>query len=168
MMNLLAMFEQTAFSVWVREEPSIWGFPFILFLHTLGLAMLAGISVGLDLWLLGAKSRPPPALLAGIYRIMWAGFAVNLLSGLALLAAYPAKALTNWVFFGKLALVGAALWALEQTRGELLVEASPAATTVNSRVRQLAVLSLLLWAGAIFAGRFLAYTHSILLVSERF
>jgi hypothetical protein len=107
-------------------------------------------------------------LLAGIYRIMWAGFAVNLLSGLALLAAYPAKALTNWVFFGKLALVGAALWALEQTRGELLVEASPAATTVNSRVRQLAVLSLLLWAGAIFAGRFLAYTHSILLVSERF
>jgi hypothetical protein len=168
MMNLLAVFEQTAFSVWVREEPSIWGFPFILFLHTLGLAMLAGISVGLDVWLLGAKTGPPPALLIGIYRIMWIGFGINLLSGLALLAAYPAKALTNWVFFVKLALVAAALWVLEQTKGELLVAAGPATATLAGRVRRLAALSLLFWAGAIFAGRLLAYTHSILLVSERF
>ena len=168
MMNLLAIFEQTAFSVWVREEPSIFGFPFILYLHTLGLAMLAGISIGLDFWLLGAKTRPPPALLMGVYRIMWIGFGVNLLSGLALLAAYPAKALTNWVFFLKLALVAAALWVLEQTKGELNVAPGVGAVTVHHRARRLAALSILFWCGAIFAGRLLAYTHSILLTSERF
>lgn len=168
MMNLLATFEQTGISVWVRETPSIFAFPFILYLHTLGLAMLAGISIGLDFWLLGAKSRPPQALLVGVYRIMWIGFGVNLLSGLALLAAYPAKALTNWVFFLKLALVAAALWVLEQTKGELLVAPGVGTDAVNRRARQLAALSILFWFGAIFAGRLLAYTHSILLASEAF
>jgi hypothetical protein len=168
MMNLLAHLEQSGISVWVRETPSIFAFPFILFLHTLGLAMLAGISVGLDVWLLGAKSRPSRALLAGVYRVMWIGFGINLLSGLALLAAYPAKALTNWVFFLKLALVAAALWVLEQTKGELLVATGAATTTVSTRARQLAALSILFWCGAIFAGRLLAYTHSILLASEGF
>jgi hypothetical protein len=168
MMNLLAIFEQSAISVWVRETPSIFAFPFILYLHTLGLAMLAGISIGLDFWLLGAKSRPPQALLVGVYRIMWLGFGINLLSGLALLAAYPAKALTNWVFFLKLALVAAALWVLEQTKGELLVAPGVGTATINRRARQLAALSLLFWFGAIFAGRLLAYTHSILLASEGF
>jgi hypothetical protein len=168
MMNLLAIFEQSAVSVWVRETPSIFAFPFILYLHTLGLAMLAGISIGLDFWLLGAKSRPPQALLVGVYRIMWLGFGINLLSGLALLAAYPAKALTNWVFFLKLALVAAALWVLQQTKDELLVVPGVGTAAVNARARQLAALSILFWFGAIFAGRLLAYTHSILLASEGF
>jgi len=167
-MNLLAVFEQSGISVWVRETPSVFAFPFILYLHTLGLAMLAGISIGLDFWLLGAKTRPPQALLVGVYRIMWLGFGINLLSGLALLAAYPAKALTNWVFFLKLALVAAALWVLEQTKGELLVAPGVGAATINRRARQLAALSILFWFGAIFAGRLLAYTHSILLASEGF
>ena len=56
MLMLLATFEQNAFSVWVRESPSLLAFPFILYLHTLGLAMLAGINVGLDLWLLGTTN----------------------------------------------------------------------------------------------------------------
>ena len=47
MMALLASFEQNALSVWVRESPSLLAFPFILWLHTLGLAMLAGIHVGI-------------------------------------------------------------------------------------------------------------------------
>ena len=36
---------------------------------------------------------------------MWLGFGINLVSGLALLLAYPAKALTNRVFYMKMALV---------------------------------------------------------------
>ena len=42
MLTLLADVEQTALSVWVRESPSLLAFPFILYLHTLGLALLAG------------------------------------------------------------------------------------------------------------------------------
>jgi len=167
MMALLASFEQNALSVWVRESPSLLAFPFILYLHTLGLAMLAGIHVGLAVWLL-ARGTVPSFDLAGIYRVMWLGFGINALSGLTLLAAYPAKALTNWVFFAKLALVAAALWALQRTKDEITVANGSAAREVTARARRLAVLSLFLWAGTIFAGRLLAYTHHILLASEGF
>jgi hypothetical protein len=165
MLALLASFEQNALSVWVRESPSLLAFPFILYLHTLGLAMLAGLNVGLDLWLLGRRTLPSFEL-KGVYQIMWLGFAINFLSGLVLLAAYPAKALTNWVFFAKMAMVIAALWVLERMKGELVLGGGGASREVSGRSRQLAVLSLLLWAGTILAGRLLAYTHHILLASE--
>jgi hypothetical protein len=167
MMALLASIEQTALSVWVRESPSLLAFPFILYLHTLGLAMLAGINVGLAAWLLGSRTVPSFDL-AGLYRVMWLGFGINALSGLVLLAAYPAKALTNWLFFVKLALVALALWTLEKTKDEITVANGAATREVTVRARQLALLSLFFWAGTILAGRLLAYTHHILLASEGF
>ncbi len=130
MMALLASIEQNALSVWVRESPSLLAFPFILYLHTLGLAMLAGINVGLAVWLL-ARRTVPSFDLTGIYRVMWLGFGINAVSGLALLAAYPAKALTNWVFFVKLVLVAAALWALQRTKDEIAVANGTAAREVS-------------------------------------
>jgi hypothetical protein len=162
MMAFFASVEQNALSVWIRESPSLLAFPFILFLHTLGLAMLAGLNVGLDVWLLGRRTLPPFEL-PNIYRVMWLGFGVNALSGLALLAAYPAKALTNWVFFVKLLCIAIALWVLQRLKGEL---AGAADRDVGGRARRLALASLLLWTVTIFAGRLLAYTHHILLASE--
>jgi hypothetical protein len=164
---LLAEVEQTAFSLWVRESPSLLAFPFILYLHTLGLALLAGLSVGLDVWVLARRTLPPFEL-KGVYAVMWLGFGINLVSGLALLIAYPAKALTNWVFFAKLLFVVVALWVLERLKGELVVADGAGAREVSPRARQLALLSMIVWAATIFAGRFLAYTHHILLASEGF
>src|SRR5690349_25150444 len=108
MIELLANVERTALSVWVRESPSLLAFPFILFLHTLGLAMLAGINVGIDVWLLGRRKLPPFAL-PNVYRVMWLGFGINALSRLVLLAAYPAKAPPNWVFFANLLFIASPL-----------------------------------------------------------
>jgi len=167
MMQLFASIEQLALSVWVRESPSLLAFPFILFLHTLGLAMLAGINIGLAFWLL-ARRTVPSFDLVSVYRVMWLGFGINLASGLVLLAAYPAKALTNWVFFVKLTLVGLALWVLQQTKAEIAVANGTAERAVSARARRLALLSLLFWAGTIVTGRLLAYTYHILLVSEAF
>jgi hypothetical protein len=160
-LSWLASVEQWPLGVWLRESPSLWAFPLVLFLHTLGLAMLAGISVALDFWILAARTWPRHAALAGLHRFMWLGFGINAASGIALLLAYPAKALTNWLFFVKLALVFGAVLVLERMR--TVAEPTGPAT---SRARTLALVSLLLWAGIILAGRLLAYTYSILLVSE--
>jgi hypothetical protein len=167
MMALFASFEQNALSVWVRESPSLLAFPFILYLHTLGLALLAGLNVGLAFWLL-ARRTVPSFDLASVYRVMWLGFGINAVSGLVLLAAYPAKALTNWVFFVKLTLVALALWSLQQTKGEIAVASGTADREISARARLLAMLSLLFWAGTILTGRLLAYTHHILLASDFF
>ena len=165
MMAFFIAVEQTALSVWVRESPSLLAFPFILFLHTLGLVVLAGLNIGLDTWLL-ARCKLPPFELKNIYRVMWLGFGINALSGLVLLAAYPAKALTNWVFYAKMLCIAIALWALQRLKGELAIANGTAERDVSALARGLALASLLLWAATIFAGRLLAYTHHILLASE--
>src|SRR5262245_17200328 len=159
--------EQTPLSVWVRESPSLWAFPFILFLHTLGLALLAGISVALDLWLLSGATRAPRIAAAGFFRAMWLGFAINAISGVVLLIAYPAKALTNWVFYTKMLLILLALLALERIRKEVFAGSRPGdVIAVTRSARLLAMASLVFWAGTILTGRLLAYTHSILLASD--
>ena len=56
LVNVLIWLERNDLSVWIRETPSVFAFPFILFLHTLGLAMLAGISVAIDVWLLRTRA----------------------------------------------------------------------------------------------------------------
>jgi hypothetical protein len=165
MMQLFLSIEQNPLSVWVRESPSLLAFPFILFLHTLGLALLAGVNIGLAVWML-ARRAVPSFDVASVYRVMWLGFGINAVSGLVLLAAYPAKALTNWVFFVKLVLVALGLWALQQTKDEIVVAAGTAVRELSARGRQLAMLSLLFWAGTILTGRLLAYTHHILLASD--
>jgi hypothetical protein len=159
--------EQTPLSLWVRESPSLLAFPFILFLHTLGLAMLAGISVALDFWLLNQRAIARGVRMTGFFRVMWLGFGVNAVSGLVLLAAYPAKALTNPVFYCKMLLVVLALVALERIKREMFPTGHAViGTAVTGTVRFLASTSLVAWAGTILAGRLLAYTHRILLVSD--
>ena len=50
--------EMSALSIWLRESPSLWAFPFVLILHTVGLAFLVGAAnVALDV----RVSAWPPA-----------------------------------------------------------------------------------------------------------
>lgn len=165
-MGVLAWIEQTAPSVWVREAPTLWAFPFILFLHTLGLGFLVGINVAFNLWVLGFADRYPIAPMQRFFPVMWAGFWINALSGVVLLVAYPAKALTNPVFYLKMAFILAAVAQLQWMREALFVRAEPTAAPVARRVRGVAVVTLLLWAGAIVTGRLLAYTHSMLMTGD--
>jgi hypothetical protein len=58
-MQFLASIEHSGFGTWVREAPTIWAYPTVLFLHTVGLAFLVGINVAIDLRILGvARSMP--------------------------------------------------------------------------------------------------------------
>ena len=158
---LFLWLEASAFSVWMRESPSLWAFPGILAAHTVGLGLLAGLNGALNLRLLGVAPAIPPVVFRRFLPFMWLGLWVNVLSGIALLVAYPTKALTNPVFYVKLALIGMSL-AVLRTIVRRLDGPDPAA----GNTRLLATVSLLGWAGAIAAGRLLAYTCSRLMVDE--
>ena len=167
MVELLTFLEDNALSVFIREFPSVFGFPTILFLHTLGLAMVAGVSIAIDLWILRGAIASPPLYFLGLTRTMWLGFAINLVSGLALLLAYPAKALTNWVFYFKMALVLVAVYVAARINRELAPHSGTGArVAMTFDARRWAVASLLLWAGAIVTGRLLAYTADVLFAYE--
>ena len=53
MLEFFKTLEQSPISLWVRESGTVWSFPTILLLHTLGMSIVAGGSAIMDLVLLG-------------------------------------------------------------------------------------------------------------------
>jgi len=152
--------ETTALSIWLRESPSLWAFPFVLILHTVGLAFLVGSNVALDVRVLGMARGVPLRTLERYSLVMWSGFWLNAASGVLLLIAYPTKALTNPLFYVKLALIAIGLGMWTKLRARLHALPVPEAQVLPPRLKALAVASLVCWAAGITAGRLLAYTYS--------
>jgi uncharacterized membrane protein len=157
----LIWLEHSAYSVWVRESPSLLAFPFMLILHAIGMGFLAGIHASISLRILGVAPGIPLAALRSYVPFLWFGLVINVFSGVSLLIGYPTKALTNPLFYLKLALIGAALYMLRWTQKKVIGHDHwpPAA-------RKVAALSIVFWFSAIFAGRLLAYTYNKLMSGE--
>jgi len=114
--------------------------------------LIAGRSFGL------AKGVEP-RLFDRFIPVMWVGFLIAAVSGVLLLMSYPAKALTNGVFYLKFAfLAGAAVMTHRLLKGY--------AARPDAGFKGQAVLALLMWVGLIACGNLLKYTHHVLLVYE--
>jgi hypothetical protein len=160
--SLFAWIETSAFSTFLRESPSLWVFPFMLILHTVGLAFFVGANVAWDVRLVGFSTGIPIETLRRYFLVMWIGLWINAVSGVLLLIAYPTKALTNPLFYVKLTLIGVGIWAALRLRRD--VQGHVGGDALPTRVRALAGASLACWVAVIFAGRFLAYTCTRLTV----
>ena len=160
--QFLQAIEETGFSTWLRESESPFGFYFILLFHTFGLALLVGANVIVDLRLLGVAPAIPLAPLRKLFRIMWTGFGINAVTGVLLVFAYPTKSLTNLDFYVKLTVIGLAAWVMEKLRRRVFEDAGLGEAEMMARGANLAKFSLVLWFGAITAGRLLAYTYKYL------
>ena len=160
--QFLQTIEDTGLSTWLRESESPFGFYFILLFHTFGLALLVGANVLVDLRLLGVAPGIPLMPLQRLFRIMWIGFTMNAVTGIFLVIAYPTKSLTNPDFYIKLAIIGFAVWIMQRLKTEVFGDASLNEAERMARGATLAKWSLVLWFGAITAGRLLAYTYKYL------
>src|SRR6187551_1788101 len=108
MMDAFAWIEQTRLSVFVRED--FYAYFVLLIFHAWGMAFLVGGGVAVCLRTLGVASGARLERFRGFFPVMWIGAVMAIISGLGLLAGYPAKALTNWIFALKFAcLISAAL-----------------------------------------------------------
>jgi len=112
--------------------------------------------------LLGVVRAIPLAPLKGLFRIMWIGFAMNAVTGVFLVIAYPTKSLTNLDFYIKLAVIGLAVWVMQRLKKQVFADPSLSEADMMARGAALAKWSLFLWVGAITAGRLLAYTYKYL------
>lgn len=154
MTDLFTSIEGSTLAAWVRESPSIWAYATILTLHTVGLAIVVGANVVVDLRLLGWAKGIPTESLRALFPIMWAGFAINFASGVLLFMADATTKSGQRVFYVKLACITLALLAARTISKRLRPQDGEA---VPGNLRALATVSLLLWAGAIVAGRLMAY-----------
>lgn len=149
--------EQSAFAETVRD--SLWLYPAANLTHLLGLTLLVGSMVLLDLRLLGLARRLLPAASLSRYLTPFAvaGLALMVASGLVLFSADAGPLITNPVFRLKLLVIAAGIanavafrvaW---QRRLPGWEERPPLLGRVQAGA------SLLLWLGAGTAGRLIAY-----------
>jgi hypothetical protein len=155
MPDLLAAIESTAFATWLRESPSLWAYPTVLTLHTVGLALLVGPSWALDLRLLGFARAIPLRVLEQAFPVMWIGFWVNGVSGLLLFVADATTKGATLLFATKLALIAIAVVNMFAIR-HVVYRRGPEPVS-GPMARGLAALSMVLWIAAIGTGRWMAY-----------
>ena len=155
MMDLLTALEDSAFSTFLRESTSLWAYPTILTLHTVGLAMLVGINTAFDLRVLGFADAVPLARIESLFRAMWVGFWLNLITGAMLFATVATTKGTATVFMIKLGLVALGVAAVLLLRRS--VYHRDAAPQITRSARTWAVVSLAVWTAAIVTGRLMAY-----------
>jgi hypothetical protein len=157
MMHFLAWIEGWSFCEWVRDTGGVWGEPTFLFLHTLGMSMIAGVSAVIDLAFLGFWPKAPIKPLERLYPVMWAGFWINLVSGIVLLMADATTKVPSIVFWVKMAFVFGGVWLLVVMRKKIFGDPGAAEGLLPRSARGLAFASLICWLGAVEAGRLLAY-----------
>jgi hypothetical protein len=135
----------------------LWSYPTIIFLHSLGLSFVVGLNVAMDLRLLGVAPRLPVAPLERLFPVMWAGFWLNVASGVALTIADATTMLVSLVFWVKMTCIILAVGNMVLIRRQLLATAPAGPSATPFRAKLLAISSIVLWTGAITAGRLTAY-----------
>ncbi len=113
---MMPWLEGTALATWVRESPSLWAYPTVLTLHTVGLGIVVGASAVIDLRLLGYAPRIRIGTLAPLFTFMAYAFVLNAATGIMLFMADATTKSTQPVFYIKLTLIFVALWCTFATR----------------------------------------------------
>jgi hypothetical protein len=148
--------QNSAFSAWVVGSESIWAYPMILTMHTVGLGIVVGAAVIVDLRLLGVGPGIPLEEVKRLFPIFWLGFFINLVSGVMLFVSEAEDKATQPVFLLKLLLIAIGVVVTARIRRMLFGNRStPAVAAAGART--LAISSLAVWGGAIVAGRLMAY-----------
>lgn len=158
MSSWLEALEGSALGAAMRD--SIWLYPAAETLHLLGLATLVGCAVAFDLRLLGV-SRHLPARATARHLLACArtGFAIAAVSGFLLFSADATAVAENPAFRWKLLLIAVAgLNALRFHLGPFRgAERWDLGSPTPRGARVAAAVSLTAWAGAVAAGRLIAY-----------
>jgi hypothetical protein len=149
---MLRSLQDSAFSAWVLGSDSIWSYPTVLTLHTVGLAILVGAALVVDLRVLGVGAAVPMPNVAALYRFIWAGFVINFASGVVLFVVQAADRAVQPVFYVKLGFIVVAFALALALKRHLAADVGQ-----PSRLRPMAAISLACWVAAIVTGRLMAY-----------
>lgn len=158
-MTLQAL-EASAVGTLVRE--SLYGFPILVTLHLIGLALSIAPLLWFDLRLTGVALATEPV--SRVYRqvIPWAatGFVVAGVTGVLLFVGYASSAAANPYFWTKLAalLLAGANAAFYHAFTKRTRSAWDTRAVPSPAARAAGVISIVCWATVILCGRMMAYT----------
>jgi hypothetical protein len=151
--------EHTALSQTIQSVD--WIVPAIQTIHILAITVVAVSALMIDLRLIGIFSadRPLREVSARFLPLVWWPLLVLLTTGAIMIIGEPARSLKNPAFQLKMALLVTVL--VVTMLYQFLLRRDPDLGSPASRRRgatiAIATLSMLLWSGIIFAGRWIAY-----------
>jgi hypothetical protein len=153
----MAWLEATSFADWVRT--SLIGYPLLLTLHSIGMAIMVGLIFVVNLRLLGFFKRIPYTSLDRMLTFAWIGFVINLVSGLGIFTSQATFYVTSGPFILKIAMVLLGALAAGYMLPTLKTESANwmGDSPVTGMMQTLAIGSLVIWTVAITTGRFTAY-----------
>ena len=160
MLRIFEWIENTPIGILARE--SLWGFPILVTIHILGLAISVGILLWFDLRLMGVHMRHTPISIVYRQLVPWfiGGFTVMFISGGALFSGFATLAYANLFFrikFAAILLAGAnALFYHLVTEREINQWDKDAHPPLP--VRMAGFFSIVLWTTVILCGRMMSYT----------
>jgi len=151
---------------WMRDSAlagmitnNIWVFPTLETLHFIGLILLMGSLLVMDLRFLGFAPRIPLNAVLAFLPLALIGFAINLITGILFLFSDPYNYYDNLSF--RLKMLAVLLAGLNALWFKLSLNLE-SVTTQNSentgmQIRLIAGISLLLWTSVIVFGRMIPY-----------
>jgi hypothetical protein len=156
-MAFLNWLESTSYSEWILTSSTGW--PLMLSVHAIGLAITVGIIFSMNLRLLGLYGTLPYTSLYDILQIAWVGIILNLVTGLSIFMTQAASYVTSVPFILKISFIILGVANLVYTQKTLRREAAgwQAAGAVPRTGLVLAGSSLLFWVMAVVTGRLIAY-----------
>jgi hypothetical protein len=160
-MAFLEWLESLSYSTWVRESPSLWAFPALLFVHTLGMSLVAGGAAVISMALLGLWPKTAIKPLERLYPVMWFGFGINLFTGVSIFLKDASIYGRNFDLYVKLVFVAAGVTLLSIIRKQVFADPGLDTGPVSGRAKLLAWASLACWFCAIVSGRLIAYVGPV-------
>lgn len=143
-------------AVWLQESWIAW--LFVNAAHILGIGLLLGAILPLDLRLLGLMRGVPLALIAPILeRTALIGATLAIAAGLWLFTAKPLEYIDNGAFLAKLVLLALAFANVGLQHIGNDFRTALAGGPVSAKVRISAALSALLWLSVLVAGRSIGF-----------
>ena len=138
------------------------GFPTLIALHSIGMAVAAGLTFIVTMSLNRFIASIAEAHLPRILRIAMWGFVLNLVTGLAIFFPRGTDYITNFTFLVKMLLVLISATILVWLKSQLAAIAKESKDVFNSvSARLLSLVSSAAWVGAIITGRLIAYLGSV-------
>ena len=156
-MSFLNWLESTSYAEWILVSATGW--PLMLTIHAVGLAIIVGIVFSLNLRLLGLYEAIPFTALHDLMRIAWIGIVFNVFTGLSIFTTQASSYVTSIPFLLKMLFIVLGIVNLVYTQKYLKREAGAwqAAGTAPRIAVMLAGSSLFLWVMAVVTGRLIAY-----------
>lgn len=160
MSNFLDALQASAFSEWLAL--SMLGFPTLIALHSVGMAVVVGLSLIVTLQLFGLLNGFSDDLIDRFLMVAVWGFTLNLLTGLLLFVTRGSDYLSSLVFLIKMMLVLCSAAILFWLRLRLRADAGRGSSfSGDSVAKKMSLVATAAWFGAVVAGRLIAYLSDI-------